>query len=75
MSLVTTESHVNQCNEEALKGFKQWKDMIKFQETAMAVMWSVVCRQPRLDQGEWLGNGYIIQAVNEKLGWCRREGR
>lgn len=25
--------------------------------------------------GEWIGNGYIIWAVNGKLGHCRREGR
>ena len=24
--------------------------------------------------GEWIGNGYIIWAVNGKLGHCRREG-
>lgn len=39
MSLVTTESHSKQSNGEAPKGFKQWKDIIRFQKIAMAVGW------------------------------------
>lgn len=64
-----SSSQVPQFSQEDVSG------SIRFQEMAMAVTWSVVWRQPRLDQGEWLGNGYMIQAVNEKLGQCRREGR
>lgn len=39
MSLVTTESHSKQSNGEALKGFKQWKDIIRFQKIAVARGW------------------------------------
>lgn len=38
MSLVTIERPLGQCNGEALKAFKQWKDIIKFQKVAMAVV-------------------------------------
>lgn len=68
MSLATTGSHLDQCDGEALKGFKPWKDITRFRKISVAVVWSMVWRGPRLDPGDWLGNGYIIQAVNDKLG-------
>lgn len=54
-----------------LRNRRMWSD---FKNIATAVAWGLVWRQPGLDQGERLGDGYITPAVKDKLGWCQRKG-